>query len=125
MLTGNVDSRGQVVAGAGAEDDGDGARGGRLPGQVKGLAGSDAVVVGVGEGVAVGKSQQGRGHEGNEGLGRETHLVVLLCCCVVLFGFREEDSMQAKGGSDRCRKSWTKRKEDNYTAEASPYIFLK
>ena len=74
MLTGNVDSRGQVVAGARAEDDGDGARSGGLPGQVKGLASSDAVVVGVGEGVAVGKSQQGRGHKGNEGLGRETHL---------------------------------------------------
>lgn len=74
---GNVDSRGQVVAGAGTEDDGNGARGSGLPGQVKGLAGSDAVVVGVGEGVAVGKGQQGRGHEGNEGLSRETHLDVL------------------------------------------------
>lgn len=77
LLTGNVDSRGQVVAGAGTEDDGNGARGSGLPGQVKGLAGSDAVVVGVGEGVAVGKGQQGRGHEGNEGLSRETHLDVL------------------------------------------------
>lgn len=76
MLTGNVDSRGKVVAGAGAEDDGDGARSCGLPGQIKGLASSDAVVVGVCEGVAVGKSQQGRGHEGDEGLGRETHLGV-------------------------------------------------
>jgi hypothetical protein len=77
MLTGNVDSRGQVAAGARAEDDGDGARGGRLPGQVKGLSSSDAVVVGVGEGIAIGKSQQRRGHKGNEGLSRETHLDVL------------------------------------------------
>lgn len=92
MLTGNVDSRGQIVAGARAKDDGDGARSGGLPGQVKGLASSDAVVVGVGKGVAVGKSQQGRGHEGNEGLSRETHLDVW---CGI--GYVEKnDGMQAK-----------------------------
>jgi hypothetical protein len=77
MLTGNVDSRSQVAAGARAEDDGDGARGGRLPGQIKGLASGDAVEVAVGERVAICKSQQRRGHKGNEGLSRETHLDVL------------------------------------------------
>jgi hypothetical protein len=79
MLTGNVDSRGKVAAGTWAEDDRDGTRGGRLPGQVKGLASGNTVEVGVGEAVAVGKSQQGRGHKGNEGLSRETHLDVWLC----------------------------------------------
>jgi hypothetical protein len=105
MLTGNVDSRGQVAAGAGTEDDGDSARGGRLPGQVKGLASGDTVVVAVGEAVAVGKSQQGRGHKGNEGLSRETHLV---CWCVKK-GVCGKDGMQAEGSSDCCRKEVKKR----------------
>lgn len=114
MLTGNVDSRGQVAAGAGTEDDRDGARGGGLPAQVKGLAGSDTVVVGVEEVVAVGKSQQGRGHKGNEGLSRETHLV---CCWCVEKCVCGKDGMQAEGSSDRCKKEVKGRERDQDTAD--------
>lgn len=75
-LTSNVDSRGQVVVGAGAENEGDGATSGRVPLDIEGLSSSDAGKVRVGEGVVGGKSQQGRGQEGNESLSRETHLAV-------------------------------------------------